>query len=122
MVSPHLKLQNPAFHDFLMGEVTPCDLFSVEGDLLHVTVFVADARRLDFKGLAVAETHLHIRQIGGPQHVLVAARTDGIEAHDAEDVPGRHLPAVVVAAEAVDVVLVEAVHDLAQPVLGLVRL
>ncbi len=72
--------------------------------------------------MSVTQSHLHVGHVGGADHILAASRADGVEAHGGEDVPGRHLAAVVVAAEAVDVVAVHAVHDFAQPVLRLPRL
>ena len=50
------------------------------------------------------------------------AGTDRIETQGAEDVPGRHLAAVVVAAERVGLVAVLRLHDLMHAVLRLPRL
>ena len=91
---------------------------AVKPDFLDVAVAFADERGLDFEGPAVREGKLHIRKIRRAKYILVRARADGIEAQRREDVPGAHLAAVVVAAEAADVVPILAVHDFPQPVLG----
>ena len=105
-----------------MGEIKLGDFPSVEHHLLYISVFVAHLRRLDFQGLAIAQTHFQIRQIRCSEHVLVAAGTNRIETHHRENVPSRHLTTVVVATQTIDVILVKTVHDLTKPVLGLVRL
>ena len=119
---PHLEDQFPTLHQLVMREVESGDFLPVETHLLHITVRIAHLRCFDFQALAIAQTHFHIGQVWRPYYILVAARANGVEAHGGEDVPRRHLAAVVVATQAVDVVLVEAVHDLAQPILCLVRL
>ena len=59
---------------------------------------------------------------GLPKNIDPACRINFIKAHGAHDVPGRHLPAVIVAAEAVGLVGVKFRHDLADAHLGLGRL
>ena len=72
--------------------------------------------------LAVRQMHHGSLHGGASDHVVVAPRADGIEPQRVEDVPGGHLPAVVVPAERVRLVSVLRSHDLVNEPLRLPRL
>ena len=92
---------------------------AVEPYFLDIAVLVADPGRLDLEGLAVRQVKFQVGEIRRAQYILVRARAHRVEAQRREDVPCAHLAAVVVAAQAPDVVAVLAVHHLPQPVLRL---
>ena len=124
MPGAHLELEEAAGEHLVYGEfhhavLSGAEFLAVEADGADVAVAVGDFRGFYLEGPAVFQVDLHVREVGGSEDVLAAAGADGVEAHGGEDVPGGHLAAVVVAAEAVDVVAVHPVHDLALPVLGL---
>ena len=88
---------------------------------MYITVFIVYFIGADGKALAVAEVYLHVRQVRRSDYILIGAGGHGIEAHRSENIPGRHLTAVVVAAQSVDVVLIHLIHDLTYPVLRFPR-
>ena len=90
---------------------------AVELDGTHVAVFGTHVRGQDREGFAAFQRQGHGRQEGCAQHKLTAAGTYGIEAQGRENIPGAHLPAVVVAAQAFPLGPVHALHDLTQPAL-----
>ena len=102
-----------------MGEIEPVERLAVKLDGLDVTLGVAHSGSLYFKRLSVRQFQFGIGKIRRSYHILVGTGADGIESEHAEDIPGAHLPAVVVAAQAADFRLIEAVYNLPQPVLGL---
>ena len=109
----HVEFEGAPLEELLVGEVGLGEGFAVEAHLLDVAVAVADFGGFDFECLAVGKGDFEVGEVRGTEDVLSAAWADGIEAHGAEEIPGRHLAAVVVAAEAVDVVAVHIVHNLA---------
>ena len=102
-----------------MGDIQLIICLSVQLNRLYVTVLVAHFGCTNLNRAAVLERHLHVGHVGSPQDILIRTRTDGIEAHRREDIPGGHLTAVIVAAETADMVAVHLVHDGAQPLLRL---
>src|SRR5664279_184004 len=66
--------------------------------------------------------HLGLRKRRAADHVIVGAGTDRIEAQGAENVPSRHLTAVVVAAQRVGLGAVLGSDHLMHSLLGLPRL
>ena len=81
-----------------MGQVGLVPRGPVPGDGLDVAVLVAHLWCLDFQNTAVSKMQFQIGHVRRPDHILPAARAYGVEAHCAENVPCRHLSAVVVAA------------------------
>ena len=61
-------------------------------------------------------------EIGCSHHILVATGAYRIESHGREHIPRRRLPVVLVAAITIGMGRIEAIHHLAQPVLGFPRL
>ncbi len=105
-----------------MRQICFVKFLAVKFHALHIAVLVAHLRSLHLKRLAVAECQLRVRQIGRAEHILVCAGAHRIETQCCKHIPCRHLAAVIIAAEAVDIVAVHPVHDLAHPVLRLPRL
>ena len=95
---------------------------AVDQQSLHIAATIAHALGPHLYGTAVGQGQPQVGQIGRAQHVLVRARTDGIEAEGREDVPSGHLAAIVVATQPADVGTIHAVHDGAHPLLRLPRL
>lgn len=110
---PHRKHQPAALRHVLLRQKRLRELLPVAGDLLHVAVFGALVFDLDGEGLAIFEVQhgpVHQRATEG---ILARTGGDGVEAEGREEVPGAHLAAVVVAAEAVGGGVVLAGEDVA---------
>ena len=105
-----------------MGDVHLVINSAVDFQRTYVALLVAHSGRFDFQRIPVGQLQLQVWQVGCSQYVLVGAGAYGVEAHDGEYVPSRHLPAVVVASQSVGRIAVHLVQDFAQPVLGLPRL
>lgn len=83
----HYEFERAALHDVFMGNEKLVVRLAVELDFLHVTVLVAYLRSLDEEELAIGQGQLAGRNVRCTEHILVAARADGVEAHCREDVP-----------------------------------
>ena len=105
-----------------MGDVEFVVRLAVDAKTLDVTTAVACALGADNDFAAIGQSDAEAGQIGRAQYVLVAARTNRVETHGREDVPSRHLPAVVIAAQSAYVAAIHAVHDGAYPKLRFPRL
>ena len=79
-----------------------------------VAVFVTVIRSADNDFLTVFQRYDCLLEIRSADYVLIAARTNGIEAQGGKDVPSRGLSVVFVAAIAVGRGSIQAVHDFAQ--------
>ena len=95
---------------------------TIDTKALHVPTLVAHPIGTNGDGVAIGKCHAKIGQIGSAEDILIATGTNRIEAHGREDVPGRHLSAVVISAQATNIVAIHAVHDGTYPLLGLPRL
>ena len=118
----HHKFQYAAFGNILVSDIHLGVRLAVQADRLDVALLVTYTRCLDFEGFSVRQRELEGWQVRSTQYVLVGSRTNGVEAHGSEQIPSRHLTAIVITTQSADVVLVHAVHHLAHPVLGLPRL
>ena len=85
----------------------------------HLLDVAALALTLNRDVPAILQMDGRLLEVGGADDVLVTAWADGVESQGGEDVPGRCLAVVLVAAVAVRTVGIEAVHHLADPVLRL---
>ena len=97
-LAAHREDELAAGHNLLVGDVGGVQRLAVERHRLDVAILVVDVRGLDGQCVAVLQVEDILGQVGRPEDVLAAGGTNGIEAHCAENVPRRHLSAVVVAA------------------------
>ena len=92
---------------------------TIQRHAVHITCFVRIAFRRDGHGFAILQMQGHLVKVRCSQHILVAARAYGVEAHSREYIPCRGLSVILVATIAIRVGSVELVHGLTNPVLGL---
>ena len=118
----HFEFDGSATHNQVVGEVTFLIRLAVHLDRLDVDVLTTDGGSQDGEGLAIRQLQLDAGEHRRANLVLAANRVHGIEAHRAEDVPGRHLAAVLVSAETAGLVGVQLVHHLGGILLRLPRL
>ena len=113
-------MQLAARHELFVGDIVGIDRLAVER---HGTDIAVAARRIGRDGECPPVGQAH----GGPleerrrQDKLVRAGADGIEAQRREDIPGRHLPAVLVADDALGRRGIHLVEQAARQLLRLPR-
>lgn len=93
----HFKIEGTAAQQHIVRDIESLVGLAVDQQSLHIAATVAHTLGPHLYGSAVGQGQPQVGQIGRAQHVLVRARTDGIEAEGREDVPGGHLAAIVVA-------------------------
>ena len=92
---------------------------TVEG---HAVDIATIALHTDIQFITILEMEFDIAEVRRAQDILIASRADGIEAEGGEHIPSRSLTVILVAAIAVGVGRIEAVHHLTNPILRLPRL
>ena len=94
----HHEGQDGTVHDVVMRDVIAMVILTVQLNRLHIDI----ARRhiLGFHGecLAVSDINLSLLKQWAAKYVAAVGGIDGIETHCAEDIPGGHLSAVLIAA------------------------
>ncbi len=118
----HDKLEGSAVDDRIIVEIASGPGAVVEAGRLDVEVFVGKVFGFDGEGFLVFEMDLYFVELGSADGKLWIAGTHLIDAHSAEHIPGRHLSAVFVAAEAVGIVVIERGEYLMNELLGFVGL
>src|SRR3712207_4322982 len=104
--------------------LVPCKVrlfirFPIHVHLIYIYSLLAPPLRGYVDILTIAHLHADSRQGRRPYVVYIARRSDGIKAHTVEDVPGRHLPTVVVSTQRTRLIAIEAVYNLAHQLLAL---
>ena len=105
-----LILQRTAGHDFLVSEEIPPDRLAIERHIRHISPFRMVG--LDGEDAAVSKFHRDFLEERGRQLELSGTGAHGIQAQGAQDIPGTHLAAVFIAADAVRCGGVEPGKDL----------
>ena len=100
----HRELQRAARHQILVREVTLVVGFAVQARRLYVLVVGRVVAGDKGEGLAVVEVYGDAVEYRAADDVVGHACRHGIEPHGREDVEGRHSAAVLVAADAHQVV------------------
>ena len=114
-----LERQHAATHDFVIGEPVPVHRFSVQ---LHAgDVGSAGVVRPDGQGLAIRQPDDGLAEERCRQDILAGARADGIQAQRSQYIPGPHLAAVLIAADAAGIGGIGFRQDHAHELLGLGR-
>ena len=97
----HLEHQFAAFHNVGVVYVVLLIALAVEVDFVYIELFFAQSLGHHCECLAAGQLEGDFRHLGCAEDVAAAHGVYGIEAHSREHVPGRHLSAVVIAAESV---------------------
>ena len=74
----------------------------------------------DDETMAVLQVEGDAAETGRSEHVAVGGRTDGVETHRGEDVPGGHLTSIVVAGETARGVVVLGIEDVSDTLDGFI--
>ena len=93
-----LETKFAAFHDLAVAEEVPFHRCSVQGDAGDIRVL--GVVRCDGEGFSVAQAEGGLAEERYRENVLAAAGTGRIHAQGRQDIPGAHLAAVLVAADA----------------------
>ena len=102
-----MEFKGAAANDVVVHNIGTRVGLAVQTGVLDVDVLVADIVGTDGKGLAVADVHRHFREQRSAEDVFATSRLHLVDAHRREDVPGRHLTNVLIAAQTVGGVVVE---------------
>src|SRR5947209_5294838 len=92
---------------------------TVQARRLNINIFSRDAIRLNYELFTVLKPKANLREERRPYRVSRRAGCHWIESRGAQDIPGGHLPTILVADQAVGLRCVELVHDLADTKLRL---
>lgn len=62
----------------------------------HIAIVVAISRSTDFQLFPILEMENRLFKIRGTKHILVTARTNGVETKSGKYIPSRGLPIILV--------------------------
>ena len=117
--SSHIKLKCSSRQKVGMSNIHLIINLSVQLHLPDIAITIAHLWRFYFESAVIGQIHTDIRQIRCSQYILVSTRANRIKSHCRKKIPGRHLAAIVIAAQAVNIIFLHPVHDRPQPVLRL---
>ena len=100
-----------------MCEVELVITLAIEANFLHVSVGIADPFGYDLHHLPARHLHADIWNVWCSQYILVCAWAHGIESKRSEDIPCRHLTAVIIPMQSIHIIHIHAVHNLTKPIL-----
>src|SRR5262249_18412867 len=115
----HLQYQRPAIYDVLVREPWPVERLTIQFGGLNVLIPGRHVSGPDRKQLSAAQSDSGFFEKWTSDVIHRAAGTHGIEAHRAQNVPGRVPAAVVIAAEPLWTGAIPDLHDLPNLALGL---
>src|SRR5205085_12369667 len=95
----HLEEQGAAVLQLAEGKEWIIEVLAVHLDRLHIDVLRRKIARGHRKRLSIREMKRGFLQLRRADHVVVAARTNRVEAEAGKNIPGRHLAAVDVSAD-----------------------
>ena len=107
----HLELNHSSSAKLGVGEIEPRVGYTIKQHALHIAVTDTQLGGLYYQMFAVRQSNIGLSHKWSPDDVLISTRTHGIETKRSENVPCRHLSAVVVAAEAIDGIAVHLAHN-----------
>ena len=108
----HLKHQLSTVHNVLVGDVVLFVFLSVKINLVHIEILFAQILRHHGECLSVGKIEGDGGKLGRTEDILGTDGIHRIESHGREHIPGRHLSAVVVAAQSVWLGKILGVEDL----------
>src|SRR5437016_6234681 len=95
----HVESKCAAVLQLAVGKKRIIKTLAVRLDRLDVDVIRRKIVRGHGERLSVREMKRGFLQLRCPDHIVIAAGTNGVEAEAGKDIPGRHLAAVVIPAE-----------------------
>ena len=101
-----------------MRNITFVIRLSVELHRPDIPILPAHPMRKNRKGFAIGQPHPYLRIQRRTYFILTANRIYRIESHGAEYIPGRHLPAILITAQAGGRILIQLTHHLRRILLG----
>ena len=99
--SRHFENHLAAIRDLCIGQIIPVQLPSINGNACDIDVLFALVLCFDSQDHAVFESQLRQFHDRASKSVTVRTRSHRIKSQCSEQIPGRHLAAIVVTAEAV---------------------
>ena len=93
--------------------------FSIHYHLIYIDGFLAPVLRGDIDVLSIAHCHIDSRQRRRTDIIVSARRTHWVESHAVEDVPRRHLSAIIVATQRAGTIAIELIDHSPHPLLAL---
>ena len=118
----HSELQSASGEYVGVGDVGSAKPFPIECDVFYILIGVAEAVGNHCELSSIRQVYGGFRNLGRAQDVFSGYRINGIEAQGAEDVPCRHLSAVIIAAQTVGSGVIEAVEHFTNQFGGSARL
>ena len=115
----HFKVEGATLREHLMRKKELVVRFAIHQQAFDETIAVAHPLGTHLNSTSVGQRNAEVRQIGSTNHILIAARTYRIKAQRRENIPRRHLSAIIVAPKATNIIAIHAVHDGAHPLLRL---
>ena len=108
----HGEFESASGDDVGVGDVGTAKPFPIECDVFYILIGVAEAVGNHCELSSIRQVYGGFRNLWRAQYVFACGGVDGVESESAEDVPSRHLSAVVVATQAVGARMIETVENL----------
>ena len=97
----HLEDEFSTLDNVVMSYEVLLVTLAVKENLVNIKILLAQSLGLYSEDIAVGHIERDARKLGRTKNITAADRIYGIEAHSREDVPSRHLTAIVVSAKAI---------------------